>query len=63
MHGGTENVSGEPRRCLHVGFGRRGRLMQTTHQQHVNQRTFARLSPAQRVLMQVSDPEARGGKL
>jgi hypothetical protein len=59
-HGGTMNTDGEPRRCLHVGFGRRGRLQQTSHQQHLDWETFRRLSPAHRVLLQVEEPTAAG---
>ena len=59
-HGGTQNVDGASRRCLHVGFGRRGRLQQTSLQQHLNWETFHRLSPAHHVLLQVEAPVSPG---
>lgn len=57
------NTDGKPRRCLHVGFGRRGRLQQTSHRQHLDLETFRRLPPAHRVPLQVEEPAAGDAKL
>ena len=58
-HGGTCNTDGKPRRCLHLGFGRRARrqrnLRSTPPKHGEAEELLATLSEPQRVLMQL-DP-------
>jgi ectoine hydroxylase-related dioxygenase (phytanoyl-CoA dioxygenase family) len=50
-HGGTRNRSGAPRRALHGYFTRRDNPQQTVQREHLRPSTRARLSPAQRWLL------------
>ena len=53
-HGGTVNVTGQPRRALHSYFCRRGLKQQLDQRAHARPETLARLSPAARYILGVS---------
>ena len=58
-HGGTANNGGTVRRSLH-SFFTRGDLRQQTHQQrYLRPSLYKRLSPAQRAILDVVDPETQ----
>jgi ectoine hydroxylase-related dioxygenase (phytanoyl-CoA dioxygenase family) len=53
-HGGTQNVTGRPRRALHSYFCRRGVKQQLDQAAYVRPGTLARLSPAARYILGVA---------
>ena len=53
-HGGTVNVTGQPRRALHSYFCRRGLKQQLDQRAYMRPETLARLSPAARYVLGVS---------
>ena len=53
-HGGTVNVTGQPRRALHSYFCQRGLKQQLDQRAHARPETLARLSPAARYILGVS---------
>lgn len=57
-HGGTLNRSDRPRRAMHSAFCRRGIPQQLDQQRYIRPETFARLSEAQRFVLDVTDPLA-----
>jgi ectoine hydroxylase-related dioxygenase (phytanoyl-CoA dioxygenase family) len=52
-HGGTQNRSGRPRRAIHAAYVRRGHRQQTVFRDYMHDGTYARLSDAQRYLLDV----------
>jgi hypothetical protein len=52
-HGGTQNVTGRPRRALHSYFCRRGLKQQLDQRAYVRPGTLARLSPAAQYILGV----------
>ena len=52
-HGGTQNLTAEPRRALHSAYVLRDGPQQTIFQDYVRPATYQRLSPAQRYLLAV----------
>lgn len=52
-HGGTQNHTDRPRRAIHAFFVRRPHPQQTSQRRFLREETRARLSPAQRVLLDV----------
>src|SRR5271170_7999837 len=52
-HSGTENVSGEPRRTLHISFVERQSPQQLEQQTHIDKATFLALSTMERYLLDV----------
>jgi hypothetical protein len=52
-HSGTENVSGEPRRTLHISFVERHSPQQLEQQTHIDKATFLALSTVERYLLDV----------
>lgn len=55
-HGGTTNRSGVRRRVAHITYTRRDRKQQFHQQEHLTPGLWARLTPAVRYLLDVSDP-------
>ena len=53
-HGGTTNTSSRPRRALHGAFVRREQRQQTVQRDFLSPATIARLTNAQRYLLEVS---------
>jgi ectoine hydroxylase-related dioxygenase (phytanoyl-CoA dioxygenase family) len=53
-HGGTQNVTGRPRRALHSYFCRRGLKQQLDQRAYIRPGTLARLSPAARYILGVA---------
>jgi ectoine hydroxylase-related dioxygenase (phytanoyl-CoA dioxygenase family) len=52
-HGGTQNVTGRPRRALHSYFCRRGLKQQLDQRAYARPETLARLSPAAQYILDV----------
>lgn len=52
-HGGTQNHTDKPRRAIHAFFVRRPHSQQTSQRRFLREETRARLTPAQRVLLDV----------
>ena len=52
-HGGTQNLSGRPRRAMHGYFTRRGHGQQLNQQKYIRPNTLAALSPAARFILDV----------
>src|ERR1700679_3471273 len=52
-HGGTLNQTGRPRRAIHAAFVRRTGPQQTVFANYLHDRTYQRLTPAQRYLLEV----------
>jgi hypothetical protein len=63
-HSGTENVSGEPRRALHISFVERHYPQQVAQRTHIDEGAFLGLSAAERYLLDVEtvarNPTQRG---
>ena len=55
-HGGTLNRTTEPRRALHGYFTRRSQTAQLDQQKYLRQSTWEQLSPSQRVVIGVTEP-------
>lgn len=58
-HGGTRNTSGARRRVLHLTYTRRDLPQQLVQREYLTEALYARLSPAQRFLMDV-EPSPEG---
>jgi ectoine hydroxylase-related dioxygenase (phytanoyl-CoA dioxygenase family) len=58
-HGGTLNRSPRPRRAMHSYFCRRDVPQQLDQAAYIRPETFARLSPAQRFILDVTEEDAR----
>jgi ectoine hydroxylase-related dioxygenase (phytanoyl-CoA dioxygenase family) len=58
-HGGTLNRSSRPRRAMHSYFCRRDVPQQLDQAAYIRPETFARLSPAQRFILDVTEEDAR----
>ena len=54
-HGGTTNVSGKPRRVLHGYFTRRHQPQQLDQQKFLRPETWEALSPAERIILGVTE--------
>jgi ectoine hydroxylase-related dioxygenase (phytanoyl-CoA dioxygenase family) len=52
-HGGTKNTTGRPRRSIMGGFVPRDTVQQTVQREYLRPATLARMSPAQRYLLDV----------
>ncbi|AQA07206.1 ectoine hydroxylase [soil metagenome] len=52
-HGGTDNISGDRRRMLHLTYTRRDLIQQFVQQDYLTPGLYERLSPAQRYLFDV----------
>jgi ectoine hydroxylase-related dioxygenase (phytanoyl-CoA dioxygenase family) len=52
-HGGTLNQTAKPRRAIHAAFVRRTGPQQTVFANYLHARTYQRLTPAQRYLLEV----------
>jgi len=52
-HSGTENISGAPRRALHISFVERHFPQQVEQRTHIENRTFLALSAVERFLLDV----------
>ncbi|MEP0320572.1 phytanoyl-CoA dioxygenase family protein [Bauldia litoralis] len=61
-HGGTTNISGKPRRILHLFIGRRDVPQQLVERDHVTPELLARTSDTQRYLLDIegADPKITG---
>jgi ectoine hydroxylase-related dioxygenase (phytanoyl-CoA dioxygenase family) len=57
-HGGTQNRTDRPRRAVHSYFSHRDLPQQLDQQAYLRVNTFARLSPAQRYVLDVAMPGA-----
>lgn len=58
-HGGTLNRSSRPRRAMHSYFCRRTVPQQLDQASYIRPETFARLTPAQRFILDVTEDDAR----
>ena len=52
-HGGTLNRTDAPRRAIHAAFVRRDQQQQTVFADYLHDRTYQRLTPAQRYLLAI----------
>ncbi len=57
-HGGTLNRTDRPRRAMHGYFTRRHQPQQLDQQKYLRRETWEQLSPAARVVLGVTDPNA-----
>ncbi|MEV6282093.1 phytanoyl-CoA dioxygenase family protein [Kribbella sp. NPDC051770] len=55
-HGGTQNHTTRPRRAMHSYFALRHLPQQLNQQEYLRADTYQRLTPAQRYLLDVTDP-------
>lgn len=60
-HGGTLKKTDARRRMLHLTYTRRDLKQQLPQQQHLTRAFYERLSPAQRYIVDVTDPDASVG--
>lgn len=58
-HGGTTNLSGKPRRVLHLFIGRRDIQQQLVERDHVTPELLARTNAAQRYLLDIEGADAK----